>query len=798
MQQIIGLMEKLPLNTKLVISIVGSFLITLLIGLNSVYSTRMLSDKAKTTYKHDLHAVSTIKDAGINLLNVGSSLREMTLTTNPSEREAAKKKLVEARSSYARKINSIRISNELNEKVTEDMKKQLEDISTLISQHSASVNSIVALLDKSDSKSNEDAIRRINNSEFIKIRNRAVEGLSALAQAHESIAQQAATHSEQISEQAQKVTVLLLGIGLLGSFGFGLLVSLSIRRPMDNLTSSVENLAAGRLDITIPHTDYSNEIGVMAKSIRVLQQGAKVLEIQHWVKNHAAEIFAEMQQAKDIVELAQSFLSTVCPLLNAGQAALYFYDLPEKQLRLLANYGYCELSQTAQKISVAETLVGQCIFERVPIVLSNLPENYLRIRSGLGESAPKYLAILPIIHADSVNGVLEIASFHEFGERENTLMKQVLPMLSMRIEIIEQNIRTQHLLEESQEQAQDLEIQAARLEKQQAEMEAQQVGLIQSEKMAALGHLIAGIAHEINTPLGAISSSATNIDKFLQQTLTVMPPLFRSFSQPEIENFLLILNKSLNSVNALSAKEQRQKRRALVTELGDEISDADAVADTLVDMGIYEDINDIMDLLKRSNGREVLELAYKLSEFKKGIKTINIATERAAKVVFALKSYIHQDNSAEKVLASVTQGLDTVLTLYHNQIKHDVELIKTYADDLPQIYCYPDELNQVWTNLIHNSLQAMDNKGTLAINVEQSGESIKISIQDSGTGISPENRAKIFDAFFTTKAAGEGGGLGLHIVKKIIDKHSGSIDVESQPGCTIFKVLLPISPAAGA
>ena len=323
--------------------------------------------------------------------------------------------------------------------------------------------------------------------------------------------------------------------------------------------------------------------------------------------------------------------------------------------------------------------------------------------------------------------------------------------------------------------------------------------LLQSEKMAALGQLIAGIAHEINTPLGAISSSASNIQKILGQTLTTMPPLFQSFSLPECNEFLSILTASLKSDTvALSAKEQRQKRRALISQLGDETEDADSIADTLVDMGIYEDVDNIMDLLKKSNGREVLELAYKLSELKKGAQTINTAAERASKVVFALKSYARQDNSGEKVSANLTQGIDTVLTLYQSQIKHGVELVKNYSDNLPMIYCYPDELNQVWTNLIHNSLQAMDNKGTLTINVEQYDASIKVSIQDTGKGIAPENQSKIFDAFFTTKSSGEGSGLGLHIIKKIIDKHSGSINVESQPGCTVFSVLLPIDIPVGA
>jgi signal transduction histidine kinase len=243
----------------------------------------------------------------------------------------------------------------------------------------------------------------------------------------------------------------------------------------------------------------------------------------------------------------------------------------------------------------------------------------------------------------------------------------------------------------------------------------------------------------------------------------------------------------------LSAKEKRQKRNVLIEELSDKIEDVDFVADTLVDMGIYKEVDNIVLLLKKGNGGEILDLAYKLSELKKSAKTINTATERASKVVFALKSYAHQDNSGTKVSVSITQGIDTILTLYQSQLKHGIDLVKNYADNLPNIYCYPDELNQVWTNLIHNALQAMDHKGMLTINVKQSDDFIKVSIQDNGKGIAPEHKEKIFDAFFTTKSAGEGSGLGLHIIKKIVDKHAGRIEVESQPGCTIFSVLLPIN-----
>lgn len=143
------------------------------------------------------------------------------------------------------------------------------------------------------------------------------------------------------------------------------------------------------------------------------------------------------------------------------------------------------------------------------------------------------------------------------------------------------------------------------------------------------------------------------------------------------------------------------------------------------------------------------------------------------------------------VIANLIDGIETVLTLYDNQIKQGVEVIRNYRD-LPPILCYPDELNQVWTNLIHNALHAMANRGTLTVEVTQEGQQAKISITDSGSGIPPEIQSKIFDPFFTTKPPGEGSGLGLDIVKKIIIKHSGQIAVESQPGRTTFSVLLPI------
>jgi len=333
----------------------------------------------------------------------------------------------------------------------------------------------------------------------------------------------------------------------------------------------------------------------------------------------------------------------------------------------------------------------------------------------------------------------------------------------------------------------------AELEETVQQLKITQEQLIQSEKMAALGQLVAGIAHEINTPLGAIRSSVENIADFLNQDLLEFIHFFHTLSPEESEFFLMLLQSARLQKNNLSSKERRQLKRSLMRQLSEqEINNADHIADTLADLGIYDSSETLLAMLKNVTSHSILEKAYQVSSIERSTETIKTATEKAAKVVFALKSYARYDHSGEKVLAEITEGIETVLTLYHNQLKQGVEVVRNYQPNLPYVLCYPDELNQVWINLIHNGIQAMEYKGNLIINVSHEDDILLVSVTDSGKGINPEIMPRIFEPFFTTKPTGEGSGLGLDIVRKIIQKHQGEITVESVPGKTTFTVAIPI------
>jgi signal transduction histidine kinase len=324
------------------------------------------------------------------------------------------------------------------------------------------------------------------------------------------------------------------------------------------------------------------------------------------------------------------------------------------------------------------------------------------------------------------------------------------------------------------------------------ELKSTQTQLIHSEKMASLGQLVASVAHEINTPLGAIRSSVESTNVYLREILENLPAFLPTLRETESATFRQILHEIFTSpTHHLSTREKRQMRTNLeqrLEEMG--IEHTQDIADFAVEMGIQARLPDIVGKVSRLY--EMMQMLDKIATIFRGNQNIQTATDRASKIIFALKNFARQDHSDEKVPADINESIETVLTLYHHQFKQGIEVGKELAD-LPTIQGYPDELVQVWTNLIHNAIQAMEGKGTLTIKTAQQDNHIIVSIADTGAGISADIQSKIFNAFFTTKKLGEGSGLGLDIVKKIIDKHAGKIWFESEVGKgTTFFVELPI------
>ncbi|MCX6307797.1 MAG: ATP-binding protein, partial [Bacteroidia bacterium] len=328
------------------------------------------------------------------------------------------------------------------------------------------------------------------------------------------------------------------------------------------------------------------------------------------------------------------------------------------------------------------------------------------------------------------------------------------------------------------------------------ELSRTQNKLIFSEKMAALGSLIGGIAHEINTPLGAIKASSTNINDVVEKINVDLPWLINHASEDEIKWLFHLINESDTRDLSVFSKEERQKKREL-TELLEKnnIANPSGIADTIVSLRLNKTEEEYLALLNLPNAQSLLQMLKVLFSLKRNANNIYLSVEKASHVVRALKSYIHKNNTGSKESANLAETIETVLILTANILKYNKIEVVTHFEKVPLLFCRQDEICQVWTNLITNAIQAMEEGATLDIGIRmKDSDHIQAWFKDNGSGMNEETAAQIFEPYFTTKNIGVGTGMGLDISRQIVENHHGRIYFETEPGKgSTFFVEIPLN-----
>ena len=238
--------------------------------------------------------------------------------------------------------------------------------------------------------------------------------------------------------------------------------------------------------------------------------------------------------------------------------------------------------------------------------------------------------------------------------------------------------------------------------------------------------------------------------------------------------------------------EVRRRARDLAGRLETEgVQEPQRIARRLVEAEAEPLVQRVIELRGEVDLDLVVGLLEDLAYLERSASSIQTAIAAVVRIVRALRSYAHADRESLSEV-DITDGLETTLTILHNELRYGINVITKYAR-LPRVAVYVDDLNQVWTNLIHNAVQAMKGQGEIVIETFVDGDDVGVRITDNGPGVPPEVLPRIFEPFFSTKPRGEGTGLGMSIARKIVDKHGGQIVVESRPGCTAFTVTLPIA-----
>jgi signal transduction histidine kinase len=435
-----------------------------------------------------------------------------------------------------------------------------------------------------------------------------------------------------------------------------------------------------------------------------------------------------------------------------------------------------------------------------------------------------YLAINPLISANSQirDFNLSIGDFPVFdtiaeylflrqtnsnGLREATILNDNLleknkALEKARIELSETNASLETKVEE---RTRELEIQMKSLELSKKEIERKstelqstleklkraQFEIVSKEKMSMLGQLVSGIAHEINTPLGSIKAAAFNLNQtiefFMQSAASTIGKTHLSVVQE------LFIDGERKDILPTEIFDKSKALSLIIQKEFPHISNPSSFATKLLDSGIDDTNHPFVQYVSSiEDSHLVLDLTSELNQLYQGLATIEIAAERASKVVNALKTYVHTDIHSKNTQFNLKNQVDSVILLFLNATRRGVTIKNNIPENI-NLSGNADQLTQVWTNLVSNAIHAINGNGNISFEAKIENTKIQIDVLNDGPRIPEDQLTSIFEPFFTTKERGIGTGLGLNIIQKIVEHHKGQILCFSNDEKTTFRIILPLA-----